>query len=181
MTGNFNDWLKDVAAVHKVQGAMAEIVQSPAGTVLRYRSVNGQVSKTVVQGQDPTEVRVGRWKYEILHTVAVGPVPLFEDKPGGGYRLDVFLQTDAPLRERDCLRVTQNLARDLDVPSVTAHFRRDPFFILSDWYPVLHPLIKLPPLPTEQEYLTYGTIGCFVEYGKSWCFFWPKPAGRSPR
>jgi hypothetical protein len=165
MTRSFNDWLKDVAAVHKVLGAMAEIVQSPAGTVLRYRSVSGQVSKTIVQGRDPTEVRVGRWKYEILRTVAMG----------------VFLQTDGPLRERNCLRVTQDLARDLDVPWVIASFRRDPFFILSDEYPVLHPLIKLPALPTEQEYLADGEMGCVVEYGKSWCLLWPEPEGGSRR
>jgi hypothetical protein len=166
---SFRGWLVAVEAAHKVQGAMAEVVQSPAGIALRYRSVSGQVSKRVIEGRDPTEVRAGRSRFEILYSFLIGPVPAYEDKPDGGYRLDVFLRSDGPLREDDCLRATQNLAKDFDIPLVYAAFRRDPFFVLSDTYPLLNPLVELSRLPTEQEYLAHGQMGCFAEYGETWC------------
>ena len=147
---SFSGWLVALGAAHIVQGAMAEVVQSPVGMALRYRSVSGQVSKRVIEGRDPTEVRAGRSRFEILYSRLMGPVPLYEDKPDGGYRLDVFLRSDGPMRANDCLRATQNLAKDFDIPLVDAVFRRDVFFALSDGYPLLNPLVEFSRLPTEQ-------------------------------
>jgi hypothetical protein len=166
---SFSGWLVALGAAHIVQGAMAEVVQSPVGMALRYRSVSGQVSKRVIEGRDPTEVRAGRSRFEILYSFLMGPVPVYEDKPDGGYRLDVFLRSDGPMRADDCLRATQNLAKDFDIPLVYAAFRRDVFFALSDGYPLLNPLVEFSRLPTEQEYLAHGQTGCFEEYGESWC------------
>ena len=172
---NWAVWLKMLETTPAPRHAMAEVVQTSAGAVLRYRSEAGEVSKSVIRGRDPTVLRVEKSTFEVIHMVMSGRAPIFEDKPGGGVRLDVFLQSAGPLRQGDCLRATQDMSKQLDVPWVGTDFRTDPFFITSTAFPVLHPFVKLPALPTEQAYLQGGSIGCVVQYGKSWCLVWPTP------
>lgn len=175
---SWDEWLKRFEAAPRPRHAMAEVVQSPMGVVLRYRSETGRISKSVLRGRDPTLIRTGNSSFAIVHFVMMGPAPIFASKPGGGMRLDFYLQTTEVLRESDCLRVAQDLSTDLEVPWIIAVFRHDPFFIMESAFPLRFPLVELPPLPTEQEYFGSGEMFCVVQYGESWCGVSPTPGDR---
>ncbi len=160
----FQDWLKAARKPPQFAGDFTEVLWSMKGTVVRCRSREGQVQKFVVNGQDPSIIRRGKSAFEILHLFVVAPAPMYEDEPGGGRRVEFFFQVTGDLNEDDCRSVTEELSSRLDLPWMDTSFRRDPFFVFSELFPILHPLIKYPELPSEQSYRSGIGVHCLFLY-----------------
>ncbi len=162
-------WLDEVKALPAPQGEIAEVSKSPKGTLLRYRPNTGDIQRYVVDGEDPTIFKGERATYEILH-LAVAPIaPVWRNRPGGGRRVDIYFQVTGKLDVEECRSVTAELRKMLDLPLVFTWFRPDPFFVYADTFPLLHPFLKYPELPSNDTWQDGKMIICPVTYDEPSC------------
>ncbi len=166
---NFQDWLDMVKEARMPDSPVAEVLKSPRGTLLRNRSKEGEVQRFVLDGQDPSIIRKGESIFELVHMRVINPAPIFKDQPGGGRRVEMFFKVSGPLVEADCRSVTDELSKDLNLPFLSTHFRQDPFFIFAERFPIIHPLIPYPELPSEETYKKGIEMGCSIWYERRGC------------
>jgi len=81
----------------------------------------------------------------------------------------MFFQVTGSVVEKECESVMDQLSKDLDLPFLSMHFRRDPFFVFSERFPIVHPLIRYPESLSEDAYKKGMGAGCSLWYEHRGC------------
>jgi hypothetical protein len=88
---------------------------------------------------------------------------------GGCRRVDIYFQVTEKLDVEECRSVTAELSKMLDFPLAFTWFRPDSFFVYADTFPLLHPLLKYPELPSKDTWQDGKMVVCPVTYDEPSC------------
>ena len=146
----------------------AEVNVIRGNAVLRLR-LGGKVTRTVLYGQDPLFVPADGRLFEILEYTAV-----FGDTPsnqGGTWRLkcdscvagiSVFLRTTGEVDETQLRNAAVSLQAIAPSLHLTAHLRRDSWFVTHTHFPFLYAFDEGATLPTAAEYRASQEVFAYV-------------------
>lgn len=186
MCQGYRPWRRDYDELARNSLVAANMITIAGDSVLRLRSADGAVRKSVLSGKDPTLFSIAGVFFEILFVSERKMTGLANCDVRGEVAPDVFVRTDAKLTPELCARAITRLAERIRRKNVTASFRNDHWFACHPGFPVLYPFMPPAPPPAEKEYLDSSTYTCgvYCEGEKATCTqTWgpPRDASTSPK
>lgn len=152
------------------KGAIAAMLWSRSGAVLRFRDAGGNVSRRVLHGTDPSIIVEKKQSYEIAKITLSGAAVYF----GNRRWVNVYLHTSAPLDSDRCESVTRRLAETLGVDLLSTTIRNDYlFFVHTESFPVRYAFSVDSVFPTEIDLSGRKTMRCVFDRKPRKCFVMP--------
>ena len=131
--------------------------------VIRMRDASGTVSRKVLAGKDPLIIDVESDRFEIVY-IAFSPPGRYVQQS-----INVYIQTDAPLRVDTGLDLLRRLDPIFPGFEVAVAARHDAWFIYEPSYPFFNPLTETLPPPVAAEYTKTQTLTCGDWTGAATC------------
>jgi hypothetical protein len=129
---------------------IGELIAVGANAVLRFRDAQGQITKRIIRGRDPLQIRIDGESFEIVHisSAEVGKFP------------EIYLRTSSTLSAEKGSDVLHGIERMLPDFHVSIYLRNDGLFIYEPKFPYLNPFQDEPTIPSEEEYRRTKTLEC---------------------
>lgn len=145
-------WRMQWDSITPLNYPVAELLSIDGNAILRFRTKNGAVSVTILQGSDPRQIRLGNYKGKIIHVGMEGrvdsPVPC------------LYVVGSGKILSKDGSSFARKLAMRLDVHVSWIEFRADPWFIGQIWTPFFPFFDTTGSPPSEQTFKRSKTPTC---------------------
>jgi hypothetical protein len=158
--GSYKQWKLFYDGFPKAHLGAAQVISTRAGAVLLFRSESGDVGRQILEGADPTILEADGASFEILY-VAGRTRSKFERCASGIMEPVFFLKTSALLTPELSKKATAQLASNLAIDHLWAHFRNDIWFLCGE-FPVFYPFSLSEPIPTDTAHRRSTQLDCYI-------------------
>ena len=140
-------------------GPFARLCVLGSGAILEHRDADGNVSRNVLAGSDPLEIRTDLGTFHVLH-FSYRQIPLADAKGLDHDRIHVFARSDQALCSEAGLALLARLHQLIPLKEILLYIRTDTWFLDASGYPLVYPFQTEQSPPSKEEFLRSLTLIC---------------------
>lgn len=148
---------------------MAEMLSIGEGSVLRWRSSQGEMARIILYGEDSLRINIPGSLFEIKHIAASVLPPFLREVPHEQHLIHYYIVTPNRLSKDKAKLLTRHLVRVAGVRQIDVRLAQDIWFLDDPYFPAVYRFEPLGDIPNAETYRRRPTIYCSHIEGKIDC------------